>query len=88
MIEAIRGIKVKTIIAMALIIFLSSCGDGFNPVSVRAAAAADHAGAEIAAIPGSHYIFLVRKQDGSVWYVEYMGATVKQTAAVLIFNPR
>ncbi len=74
--------------AVLACLLLAACGDGFNATKVRAAAAADHPGADVTPMPGSKYKFLVRKPDGSVLYVEYMGADLKATASAVMFNPR
>ena len=74
--------------AVLACLLLAGCGDGFNATKVRAAAAADHPGAEVTTLPGSKYTFLVRKPDGSVLYVEYMGFDLKATASAVMFNPR
>lgn len=74
--------------AMFACLLLAGCGDGFNATKVRAAAVAEHPGAEVSPIPGKSYTYLVRKPDGAVLYVEYMGREAKATASTMVFNPR
>jgi hypothetical protein len=66
-------------------LLLAGCGDGFNATKVRAAAVAEHPGAELSPLPGKSYTYLVRRPDGAVLYVEYMGSA---TASTVVFNPR
>jgi hypothetical protein len=69
-------------------LLLAGCGDGFNAVKVRAAAVAEHPGADVSPIPGKSYTYLVRRPDGAVLYVEYMGSDANATASTVVFNPR
>ena len=81
-----RGVRALALLLTCLL--FAGCGDGFNATKVRGAVAADHPGAEITTIPDSRFKFLVRKPDGSVLYVEYMGSDLKATASAVMFNAR
>ena len=78
---------VRPLAAMAACLLLAGCGDGFNVTKVRAAAVAEHPGAEVSPVPGKQYTYLVRQPNGAVLYVEYMGSEAKATASTVVFNP-
>jgi len=76
----------KQVFFLILSILLVGCGDGFSAVKVRAKVSADFPGSEVQCLPGSRFIFLVRKPDGSVHYVEYMGHGLDATSQMQLFN--
>lgn len=80
--------KVRSLALLLACLLFAGCSDGWNPALVRAAVAEDYPGAEIQCLPRSDYKFIVRKPDGSVLYVEYMGIGLKVTASALMFHAR
>lgn len=75
-------------LALLLACLLFAGCDGWNATKVRAAAVAEHPGADVSPVPGKQYAYLVRQPNGAVLYVEYMGWDAKATASTLVFNPR
>lgn len=73
---------------LAAILLVAGCedGSGFNPSKVRAAVAQDYPDAEVTNAPGLKFTFLVRRQDGSVLWVEYMGVDTKATVEAVMFR--
>ena len=74
------------VIFLGLLVLLVGCGDGYNTVKVRGKVSSDFPGCEVQGLPTSQFIFLIRKPDGSVHYVEYMGFGLDATAQVQLFQ--
>lgn len=73
--------------AISVVVALSSCGDAFNPSMIRATVNKDFPDCEVQVSPYSKFQFIIRREDGSVAYVEYMGSEMKPTAIIELFKP-
>jgi len=78
--------KLRFLIATVCVLALVGCGDGYNDAKVRQCVIEEMKTAEVTAVPGSSFKFVVRLQDGSVWYAEVMGGEASITAKTLLFQ--
>lgn len=67
--------------------FFSGCTDGFDRFKCYEAVVKAFPGSEVHSSPRSSYTFIVRKPDGSVWFVKTMGWEASVTSSEQIFAP-
>lgn len=82
--------KLKSLMVLFALasLFLIGCGDGWNPVKVRAGVNAEFPDSEVSTVPGKKYSFIVRRRNGEVLYAEYMGNDAVSTSTVVLFGPK
>lgn len=78
----------KTTSLLALLVLLSSgCGDGYNRAKCRQAVIEEMKATEVVENPSQSYRYIVRTQDGAVWWVECLGPEATVTTKTLLFPP-
>lgn len=67
---------------------VSGCGEAFNPTACRQNVVEEMGTADVVQVRNRDFHFIVRKKDGSVWYVETLnGRDAKVSAKTMLFAP-
>lgn len=79
--------KIKLIIVASTVV-LFGCEDGFNKSLCRQSIVETMKTTDVYPSPEDGFKWIVRTQDGAVWYVETMGPHPTITAKTMIFQPK